>query len=302
MPVIGTPGSISGLGDLIMEVRDLIPDPVETPGEDGTAFSLASLLRFVNHACEDLCFKAPIIEDWYAVPSERGMDVYELPNLVVDIRQLWYDLWPCWRSPEYDAIFVTKITSRSYYFGPHTSHQIPKIHVWPAADRSASITTLTAGINEIVKVVPIASNSGLKAYGFIRIDDELIGYRTIDGTNLRQILRGQGGTIAASHANGAEVTECNIMMKVSRLPRPVTTINDLLEVPQGLFPVIETGVLAHVRLAEQEYQEAARLQREFDQAVEQLAMRGNKLRQGIQIKSGYDGPLLYGHRAKVILP
>src|SRR5512147_3034013 len=111
MPVIGSPSGVGGLGDLIMEIRDLIPDPVETPGEDGPAFSLASLLRFVNHACEDLCYHAPIIEDWYAVPSERGMDIYELPNLVVDIRQLWYDLWPCWRSPEYDAIFVTKITS-----------------------------------------------------------------------------------------------------------------------------------------------------------------------------------------------
>jgi len=302
MPVVGV-GSISSvLGDLIMEVRDLIPDPVTSPGDDGAAFTLASLLRFVNRTCEEMCATAPIITDWYGIRSEQGMDVYELPNYIVAAEQLWYDLWPCWRSPEYNAIFTTKISSRSYFFGPHASHQIPKIHVWPCADRSGSVTTLTGVLSNTDVVVPIASTSWFKAFGIMKIDDEILLYRTVDSTlnQIRQVLRGQGGTLAVPHASGSPVTECNIMMKVTRLPRPVTLITDPLEIPQGLFPIISTGILSYVRMAEQEYQESQRLRGEFDQAVEKIAAKGNKIRQGTSIRVGSDGPLLYGGR--VIVP
>lgn len=303
MPVVGIPLTTSGLGDLILEIRDLIPDPVSDPSQDGNAFSLATLLRFINHAAEELCFNAPIIEDWYGVPSEQGMDVYEMSNTIVDVRQLWYDLWPCWRAPEYDAIFTTKIQSRSYFQGPHASHQIPKVHVWPCADRSAATTTLTSALTTSSLVIPVAATTNFRLYGLLKINDEIILYRTLDSSlnQIRQILRGQGGTVADTHSSGATVQELNIMMKVSRLPRPVTSINDVLEVPQGLYPLIEMGVLAHVRQVEQEYQESARLHQLFDSEIDKLSSKGNKIRQGIQIRSGMDGPLLYGHTGRVIV-
>jgi hypothetical protein len=303
MPIVATPSTNSGLAELILEIRDLIPDPVTDASQDGNAFSLATLLRFVNHAGEELCFRAPVIEDWYGVPSEAAMDVYEMANIIVDVRQLWYDLWPCWRAPEYDGIFTTKISSRSYFFGPHASHQIPKIHVWPCADRSAATTTLTAPITSTALVIPVTNSTGFKAFGLLKIEDEIILYRTLDGTtNIRQTLRGQGGTTAMPHALGATVQELNIMMKVSRLPKPVTTINDIFEIPQGLYPLVEMEVLAHVRQIEQEFQESQRLHSQFDQEIEKIANKGNKIRQGIQIRAGMDGPLLYGHTGRVIVP
>ena len=302
MPVIGTPtATASGLSNLVLEIRDLIPDPVADAADDGAAFTLATLLRFITRASEDMCQTAPVIEDWYGIPSEQGMDVYELPNYIVDIRQLWYDLWPCWKSPEYNGIFTTKISSRSYFFGPHASHQIPKIHVWPCADRSGAATTLTAGISASAVILPITATTSFKAYGICKIDDEVMLYRTVDSAllQIRQVLRGQGGTVAAAHSTGATVEECNIMMKVSRLPRPITSITDPLEIPQGLFPIIQLGVMSFVRMAEQEYGEAQKLRAEFDQAIEKLGAKGNKLRQGTSIRVGSDGPLLYGGRVIV---
>jgi|WetSurMetagenome_2_1015567.scaffolds.fasta_scaffold54710_2 hypothetical protein len=302
MPVIGSTSTVSGLGDAILEIRDLIPDPVSDPSQDGAAFSLATLLRFFNHACEELCQNAPVITDWYGIQSEQGMDVYQLPNYIVAAEQLWYDLWPCWRSPEYNAIFTTKISSRSYFFGPHASHQIPKIHVWPCADRTGANTTLSGILTDSTVIIPLTSTSGFKPYGMMQVDDEIMLYRTVDSAlnQIRQVLRGQGGTLAVPHAISAPVKECNIMMKVTRLPRAVTKITDPIEVPQGLMPIIETGVLSHVRLAEQEFQEAARLGAEFDKAVQSIAAKGNKIRQGTSIRVGSDGPLLYGGR--VIVP
>lgn len=306
MPVIGTIGNLTGVGELVMEIRDLIPDPVDDPAQDGAAFSLATILRFINHAGVEMCHAAPIIEDWYGVPSEQGMDIYELDNKVVDVRQLFYDLWPCWRSPEYNGIFTTKISSRSYFFGPHTSHQIPKIHVWPCADRSGYTTTLSSSLSLIDRVIPVTATgttvTGFRPYGLIQIGNEIMLYRTVDSSlnQLRQILRGQGGTIPEIHTAGDTVKELNIMMKISRLPRPIMSINDPIEVPEGLTPLLETGVLAHIRMIEQEFQEAKSLRAEFDQSLKELATKGNKIRQGTQIRSGQDGPLLYGGR--VIVP
>jgi hypothetical protein len=306
MPIIGSQNILTPVGELIMEIRDLIPDPVDDPSQDGAAFSLASILRFINHAGEEMCQAAPIIEDWYGIPSEQGMDVYELDSKVVDVRQLFYDLWPCWRSPEYNGIFTSKISSRSYFFGPHTSHYVPKIHVWPCADRSGFTTTLSAGITITDRIIPLTATgtgvTGFRPYGLMKIDNEIILYRTVDSTlnQIRQVLRGQYGTTPVAHLISAPVTELNIMMKVSRLPQPILSINDPFEVPAGLIPILETGVMAHIRMIEQEFQEAKSLRTEFDSAVKEIATKGNKIRQGTSIRVGSDGPLLYGGR--VIVP
>jgi len=305
MPVfIGSPTATTTVHDLIMSIRDQIPDPVSDPAADGAVFSVAALLRWINKAGERMCQAAPIIEDWYAIPSEAGMDVYELPNHITNVLQLWYDLNECVRQPELDALGLSKVTARSYYFGPHSSHIVPRLHVWPAADRSAATTTLTAAMTATQKTVPMASVANFNQYGFVAIDSELILYRTLSSTGpqLTQILRGQGGTLAASHNSGAAVQELNIFFKCNRLPATLTSVSDVFEVPRGLYPIIELYVLAEVRNAEQEFQEARALRQEFDAKVNELAQKNMKLRQGMQVRVGPSGPLLYGTGGRVFVP
>src|SRR3989304_3779777 len=132
--IIGSSTSSTAAQNLIMSVRDRIPDPVDNPADDG-GFKVASLIRWINEGMLYMCGRAPLIIDWYAFQSEAGMDVYELPGYIMDVQQLWYDLWPCWRSPELDAIETPNVAQGSVFVRLLDNHVAGPIYVWPAADR-----------------------------------------------------------------------------------------------------------------------------------------------------------------------
>lgn len=299
MAIIGVPSStvtLTPLGDLILSLRDKIPDRVTDPSLDGGMFSLASLLRWINHNATMMSAAAPILQDWGAIPSEQGQDVYVINSQITDVLQLWYDLWPCVKQAEQDSIFVSKVSGRSYFCAPHSSHYIPRLSVWPCADHTAVATTLSATIGASDVIIPITSNTGFLAFGFIQIDSEIILYRTVHATTLTQVLRGQAGTAASAHSISAPVTCLNIMYKCARLANPVTSATDMLEIPLVLQPLLELGVMAEVREAEQDFQEARQLRSEFDKQVDKLAQRSVfKIRQGTQIRLQTPSPLLYGY-------
>jgi len=293
------------LAKLVDSIRAQIPDPSLTGNseDDGDAFTTVQLLDWVNDAAEIISISAPIVEDWFAIGSESGMDVYELPDHVLSVEQLWYDNWPCWRAPELDALFVTKISSRSYFFGPHSRHKVPRLHVWPAADRTAETDTLNGAITATDKIITVNDISSFRPYAFLKIDDEVILYRTTDEPNkqFKQILRGQGGTTAASHANSAVVNELNVFFKCFRIPVRVATVDDVFELPRGMNPLVELYVIAKVREAEQNYQIASSDRKEFYQMTERLANKANVrgLRQGTQVRTAPPGPALWYGRVYV---
>ena len=300
-PLIGVPstaGSITPLGDLILSIRDKIPDKVTDPSGDGGMFSLQTLLRWINHTATEMCAAAPVLQDWGAIASEQGQDVYVINSQITDILQLWYDLWPCAKQPEQDTIFVSKVSGRSYFCAPHSSHYIPRLSVWPCADHTAYSTTLSSGITATDVTIPLTSVTNILAFGFIQIESEIILYRTVNtaALTLTQVIRGQAGTTAVAHTSGTKVTCLNIMYKCARLPNQVSAATDVLELPLVLQPVLELGVMAEVREAEQDFQEARQLRTEFDKQVDKLAQRAVfKLRQGTQVRVMLPGPMLYGY-------
>lgn len=319
---LGTPSSTTTAGHVINSIRAQIPDPVSDPAVDGTAFTFQTLLRWVNDAMRIMATSAPIVFDWYAVRSRADRDVYELPSYILSVEQLWYDLWPCWRAPEADSIFRSRTTGNSYFFGPNTLGDRPKLHVWPQTSRTGASTALTADLaiptfsdnpTDIATLnddtgatratVTADSTSDFMAYGFVQIEDELIRYSAITSAvdRLQNLVRGIGGTAAVAHNNGATVNECNIIMKTSRLPRPLTGTGDRVEIPAGLVPLIELYVLAKVREAEQEHQVASAMIQDFRQATDKLQASAQLkgLRQGIQVRLSPTGPWLYGGRTYI---
>lgn len=88
------------------------------------------------------------------------------------------------------------------------------------------------------------------------------------------------------------------MFQVTRLPQPIVLDTDAVEIPQSLWPLIELYVLAKVRELEQNHETANSMLGSFMKLVEQLANKAqlSKPRQGLQVKVGYGGPLIYfGH-------
>lgn len=55
--------------------------------------------------------------------------------------------------------------------------------------------------------IALASSTGFATNGTIKIDNEYISYRSISGSTLQNITRGVGGTTAATHNNGAAITQ-----------------------------------------------------------------------------------------------
>lgn len=67
-------------------------------------------------------------------------------------------------------------------------------------------TVAGAGIDNLVTTIPVASTTGqLAVNGYVRIEDEIIFYTSLDATNLFGCTRGFMGTTAAAHANGIAV-------------------------------------------------------------------------------------------------
>lgn len=68
-------------------------------------------------------------------------------------------------------------------------------------------TTLSGGINNSATTLTLSSAAGFANYGSVRIDSEVIYYENISGNILQNLRRGQNGTIAASHSNGATTSQ-----------------------------------------------------------------------------------------------
>jgi hypothetical protein len=290
-----------------MSIRDQIPDPVSDPSLDGPAFKLSSLLRWINDAGRIICASANVLQDWYAIPSITGQSTYNVPSYIMSVEQAVYDLKPLGRVAEIDDIFTSKITAPSWWFGPHRIHANPQLHVWPACSRSANVTTLVSpvGLTDLsIQVASIATGTnGFQAFGFLTIDNELIHYETLNSTTnvISNLTRGAGGTAVAGHVLGATVQENNIQFKCFRLPVPITGPNDIFELPQALWPIVELYVLAKVRSAESNEEIAIKLRGEFLGIVEKFAQKGQikGQRQGGQVRTIPPGPELYFGRTYV---
>jgi hypothetical protein len=288
--------------NIIESIRQQIPDPTNDPAEDGAAFTLRTLLIWLNDASRVLASKADVIQDWYALPSVTGRYIYELPSFITSIEQAWYDLQPLTRSAEADNLFTSKVVGQSWWFGPHSIHANPRFYVWPASNRNGTVTPLTADLSvDNVDGMSVASSAGFQEYGFLRIEDELLSYQTVATSALQLLLRGQGSTLPAVHLNGATVRECNIFFKCFRLPRPLTGVDDIIEIPQGLWPLLELYVMSKVKAAEQEMADSQNLMQLFLKLVDDLSSKAQikGLRQGLQVRSAPIGPELYEGRVYV---
>lgn len=297
--------------DIILSVRAQIPDPApdDDAALDGNAFRVDTLLRWINDAGRLIALSAPIVQDWFGLPTEDGQDVYELPSYVTSVEQAWYNLLPLARSAEGDSIFTSKISGRSWWMGSHSIHARPRLHIWPAPSESGATTTLDGALTATATSATLTATTDFQAFGYALIDpgtetEELIRYATVnaDTRQLKNLLRGQGATTAAAWADDKTIRECNLFGKCYRLPRPLKRAFDPLEIPQGLWPLTELYVLSKVRESEQDHQTSLQLFNTFNQIKEQLVDKSQLkgLRQGLQVKVGGTYPNLF--RGRTFIP
>jgi hypothetical protein len=126
-------------------------------------------------------------------------------------------------------INISRISESTYITIPNKNATGRPIQVWINRQSgnvaNAAQTTLAAAITAADQTtITLTNASNLPTQGFINIGSETIGYQNIVGNQIINAWRGQNGTTAATHANGASVYTNNLpCINVWPTPNPPGT-------------------------------------------------------------------------------
>ena len=112
-------------------------------------------------------------------------------------------------------INISSISESTYMSLPNKLAQGRPIQYWfNRQSGQENLTTVTiaqtGGISSTDTTITVSDVSNLTTSGFVKIGTETISYPNIVGNQLTNCARGQNGTTAAAHADGAVLTVQNI--------------------------------------------------------------------------------------------
>lgn len=112
-------------------------------------------------------------------------------------------------------INISRISESTYLTIPNKNANGRPIQVWfnrQSGNTAATPqTTLAAAITAADQTtITLTNASTLPTQGFVNIGSETIGYQNIVGNQIVNAWRGQNGTTATTHANGADVFNNNL--------------------------------------------------------------------------------------------
>lgn len=140
-----------------------------------------------------------------------------------------------------------------------------KLRLFPAPIASSQATTISdaGGISSSDTTIGVAAVTGLRTPStWVQIESEKVLVQNISSLNLLLCVRGMAGTSAASHADSAAVTQCDIHIGYIRKATALASANDVPEIDDRW----------HKFLVEYALKEALRLDRRLDAAQMATAM------------------------------
>jgi hypothetical protein len=138
----------------------------------------------------------------------QGQNTYALPSDTIDLLEHVIRTGGNAASTQAD-LTITRISVSNYATIPNTIQQARPIQIWIQrynGQLSPTGLTIAGGtLSASNTTVTLDSTVGLPATGFIKVDNEIIGYGAISGNTLTSCVRGQDNTTAATHTNGTAV-------------------------------------------------------------------------------------------------
>ena len=128
---------------------------------------------------------------------------------------------------------------------------VQRLKVWPPPTSSSASTTMNdaGGIDSSVTSITLTSAAALRsAPGWVQIDNEKILYQRVNGNTLELCRRGALGTSAASHSDGATVTQIDLLISYSRFPTALSGDSSVPEIQLSRHQDLEYYVLFHAML------------------------------------------------------
>lgn len=203
----------TGTSTFNLDMNDLIEEAFERCGQElRTGYDFRTARRSLNLLSIEWANRG--INLWTIeqgqIPLYQNQSIYSLP---VDTIDLLDQVVRTGTGTNQTDININRISESTYSTIPNKNATGRPIQVWinrQSGESNPTTATLTSTIGATDTTIAITGISGLPSAGFIKIDNETIGYSAINGSNLVYCGRGQAGTTAASHTAGASVTLQNL--------------------------------------------------------------------------------------------
>lgn len=207
--------STSGTSVFNLEFKDMAEEAYERCGiEQRAGYDLRTARRSMNLMLIEWANRG--INLWTVeqgqIPMVTGQALYPLPVDTVDLMDMVIRQNNANTSNQID-INISRIAEPTYMSIPNKLTNGRPIQVYvnrQSGMDNATAITLSQNINASATTITLSSVAGLPTVGFIKIDNETIGYVNISGNQLLNCYRGQAGTTAASHTTGTTITRQNI--------------------------------------------------------------------------------------------
>lgn len=205
--------STTGTSTFNLDINDLIEEAFERCGQElRTGYDFRTARRSLNLLTIEWANRG--INLWTIeqgqLPLYSNQAIYSLP---VDTIDLLDHVVRTGTGTNQIDISINRISESTYSTIPNKNATGRPIQVWinrQSGESNTTTATLTSTIGSTDTTIAVTGASSLPSAGFIKLDNETIGYSAISGNNLLYCGRGQNGTTAASHTAGASVTLQNL--------------------------------------------------------------------------------------------
>lgn len=218
--------STTGTTAFNLDMNDLIEEAYERCGmEVRSGYDFRTARRSLNLLTIEWANRG--INLWTVEQGQIVMNtqqaIYALPVDTIDILDAVTRTNNGSQSNQID-INLSRISESTYITIPNKNTTGRPIQMWVNRQSGGSSaipqTTLAAAITSTDQTtITLTNASNLPTQGFVNIGNETIGYQNIVGNQILNAWRGQNGTTATTHANGANVFN-NQLPSINVWPTP----------------------------------------------------------------------------------
>jgi hypothetical protein len=173
--------------------------------------------RYLNIAYREFCTVTEALIREYGFVIVANQILYTLPTDIIKVSMaMWMksEGYPLYYRPlryfSDNGLMTLREKSDPLLFTLQDADT--KIRLWPTPSAASASTTMNdaGGISDTDTSVILTSATNFRDQGMIKIENELIFYYAKSGNTLNQLVRGYGGTTAATHADGTSVSQVDL--------------------------------------------------------------------------------------------
>lgn len=204
----------SGLSAFNLDLNEIMEEAYERAGlEIRTGYEFRTARRSLNMLTIEWANRG--INLWTVeqgqIVMNTGQSIYPYPVDTIDL--LDHVIRTQANGLNQSDINISRISEPTYSTIPNKLAQGRPIQVWvnrQSGTVNSTTITLDGGISAVDTTITLSTTNGLVTSGFINIGAETIAYQNISGNQLLNCFRGQNGTTAALHADGAAISVANL--------------------------------------------------------------------------------------------